>query len=125
LRHHGVAHFLFHPAHIQKPHVADALSGLVDYGRSQGLEWWTNEQIYQWEATRRGVAATFDSGSTFTLSAAKALREATLLFLTSPAEPRPVRIGNQAAATRPRQLYGFDFEAVTLDLAGQVQVRIG
>ncbi len=125
LRHHGVAHFLFHPAHIQKPHVADALSGLVDYGRSQGLEWWTNEQIYQWETTRRGVAATFDSGSTFTLSAAKALREATLLFLKSPAEPRPVRIGNQAAATRPQQLYGFDFEAVTLDLAGEVQVRIG
>ncbi len=55
LRHHGVAHFLFHPAHILKPLVADALSALVDYGRTQGLEWWTSEQIYRWEmlASRR------------------------------------------------------------------------
>ena len=70
LRHHGVAHFLFHPAHILKPTVADALCGLVEYGRAQGLEWWTNEQIYQWEILRRSVAAKFDSGNAFTLSAA-------------------------------------------------------
>ncbi|NLF71355.1 MAG: twin-arginine translocation signal domain-containing protein [Candidatus Anammoximicrobium sp.] len=125
LRHHGVAHFLFHPAHIQKPKVADALCGLVDYGRTQGLEWWTNEQIYQWEISRRSVAATFDSGSAFTLNAANPLREATLLFLAPAAKSGAVRIANQAAATRPWQLYGFDFEAVTLDLAGQVPVQIG
>ena len=61
LPHHGVAHFLFHPAHILKPGVADAFSDLVDYGRTQGLQWWTNEQIYQWEIARRGVKATFAS----------------------------------------------------------------
>ncbi len=37
VRHHGVAHFLFHPAHILKPGVAEALSKLVDYGRTQRL----------------------------------------------------------------------------------------
>ena len=71
LRHHGVAHFLFHPAHILKPTVADTLCGLVEYGRAQGLEWWTNEQIYQWEIQRRSVAASFESGNAFTLSADK------------------------------------------------------
>ena len=49
VRHHGVAHFLFHPAHILKPGVADAVRELVDYGRAQGLEWWTCDQIQQWE----------------------------------------------------------------------------
>ena len=74
LRHHGVAHFLFHPAHILKPRVADALSALVDYGRTQGLEWWTNEQIYQWEMSRRGVEAGCDTGDTLTLRGTTAPR---------------------------------------------------
>ena len=119
LRHHGVAHFLFHPAHILKPPVADALSGLVEYGRSQGIEWWTNEQVYQWEILRRSVQAKFDSGSTFTLSAPQPVREATLLFLKAGPEPRTIRIDNQPASRRPWRLYGFEFEAVTLNLAAQ------
>lgn len=125
LRHHGVAHFLFHPAHIQKPTVADTLCGLVEYGRSRGMEWWTSQQIYHWETLRRSVEAKFDSGSTLTLSAAKPLREATLLFLQSRPEPRAVRIGNQAVTSRPLRVHGFEFDAVTADLAGQVRVQIG
>jgi hypothetical protein len=125
LRHHGVAHFLFHPAHILKPPVAEALCGLVEYGRAQGLEWWTNEQIYHWEILRRSVEAKFDSGNAFTLCAAKPLREATLLFLKSRPEPRAIRLGNQPLPGRPWSLYGFEFEAVAVDVAGQVQVQIG
>jgi hypothetical protein len=125
LRHHGVAHFLFHPAHIVKPPVVEALSGLVDYGRTQGLEWWTNDQIYQWEILRRNVEAKFDSATVFTLSAAQPLREATLLFLKTRPEPRAIRLGNQTLTTRPRSLYGFEFEAVTVDVTGQVHVQIG
>ena len=63
VRHHGVAHFLFHPAHILKPLVFDALSALVDYGRTQGLEWWTSEQIYRWEDVRRSVEAGCEQGT--------------------------------------------------------------
>ena len=123
LRHHGVAHFLFHPAHIIKPPVADALCELVDYGRAQGMEWWTGKQIYQWEMLRRSVAATFDTGSSFTLSAEEPVREATLLFLNSSSEPRTIRIGDQPVSSRPQNLYGFDFEAVTVDIDGQVDVE--
>jgi len=125
LRHHGVAHFLFHPAHILKPNVAETLNGLVDYGRGQGIEWWTNEQIYQWEILRRSVTATFDAGRTFSLNAPRPLREATLLVLRTRTEPPAIHLANQPASSRPWNLYGFDFDAVTMDLTGQVPVQLG
>jgi len=123
-RHHGVAHFLFHPAHILKPPVEAALCDLVAYGRDQGLEWWTSEQIYRWETLRRGVAATFDSGGIVTLSTPNPVRDATLLVLKTRAEPPAIALGGVSVTSRPLNLYGFEFEAVTADLAGQVQVRI-
>jgi hypothetical protein len=124
LRHHGVAHFLFHPAHILKPGVADALGGVVDYARAQGLEWWTSEQIYQWEILRRGTRAKFDSPNAFTLRAARPLHEATLLVLKSRPEPWSIRLNDQPAQTHQWDWHGFEFEAVTTDLTGAVTVRV-
>ena len=123
LRHHGVAHFLFHPAHILKPDVAEALGGLIDYGRAHGLEWWTNEQIYRWETQRRAVEATFDAPNALTLRAPKPLREATLLVLKPRQEPGSIRINGQPADGSPWTLYGFEFDAVTLDLSGETKVE--
>jgi hypothetical protein len=51
----GLAHFLFHPAHIQKPGMADALQMLVKEGRKRGMEWWTHAEVWRWESARRGV----------------------------------------------------------------------
>ena len=124
LRHHGVAHFLFHPAHILKPGVADALGNLVDYGRTQGLEWWTSEQICTWETMRRDVQTKFDSNSSFSLRASRPLSEATLLFLKSRDQPRSISINGQPALSQSWSLHGFEFDAVTLDVAGEVKVRI-
>jgi len=124
LRHHGVAHFLFHPAHIEKPHVAEALSDLVEYGRSQGLEWWTSEQIYQWEKIRRSVKAQFDSSDMFTLTTENLLPEATLLFLKSKDESRSIHLNGQPISRRTWNLYGFEFDAVNADLAGEVKIKI-
>jgi hypothetical protein len=124
LRHHGVAHFLFHPAHIQKPGVADALGGLIDYGRAQGLEWWTGEQICQWETQRREVEARFDASGSFTLRAPRPLQQATLLVLKSPQAQRPIRVHGKPAQNTRWSLHGFEFDAVTLDLAGEVNVRV-
>lgn len=56
--HGGVAHFLFHPAHIQKPGVADALQTLVTEGRQRGMEWWTHAEVWRWETARRSVRLT-------------------------------------------------------------------
>jgi hypothetical protein len=124
LRHHGVAHFLFHPAHILEPRVADTLCDLVDYGRTQGLQWWTNQQIYEWEMRRRSVETTLHARDRFTFRAAKPLSEATLLFLKPRPEPRSVILNDQPARSIRWSLYGFEFDAVTVDLAGELRVQI-
>ena len=124
LRHHGVAHFLFHPGHILKPRVADTLRDLVDHGRTQGLEWWTNEQIYEWEMRRRSVEVTFHAGNAFTFRTADPLREATLLLLKSRPEPRSVVLNDQPTRSTEWSLHGFEFDAVTVDVAGEVRVQI-
>ncbi len=55
LRHHGIFHLLFHPAHIDKTGVAESLKEAVAAGRAEGLEWWTARQINDWERARRQV----------------------------------------------------------------------
>lgn len=120
-RHHGVAHFLFHPAHIQKPNVADTLAALVDYGRAQGLEWWTNAQIFEWETLRRTVQA--EAGSdVLNLQAPNAVKGATLLFLS--ASPSQIRVNQQLVPGERRNLYGFEFDAVQVDLEGKTTVQM-
>ncbi len=125
VRHHGVAHFLFHPAHILKPGVADALTKLLDYGRTQRLEWWKNEQIFQWETLRRGVTATFDAPRAVTLHAPRPLSQATLLLLRPGSEAQAVTLNGQTAPSTCQNLHGFDFDALTLDLVGQTKVQVG
>ena len=122
-RHHGVAHFLFHPAHILKPGVADALAGLVDYGRKQGLEWWTNRQIWQWEMARRGVEARFHSGNAFTLRATASLPQATLLLLRSQPASRALALNGRPTDPKLWDLYGFEFDALTVDIGGEIRVQ--
>ncbi|NUN97562.1 MAG: hypothetical protein HUU16_15470, partial [Candidatus Omnitrophica bacterium] len=53
----GIAHFLFHPAHIRKPGVAEALSQVLTEGKSYGGEWWTAAEISAWERRRRAALA--------------------------------------------------------------------
>ena len=124
-RHHGVAHFLFHPAHILKPGVAEALRQLIDYGRSQNLEWWTNEQIFQWEDLRRGVRATFDSSSTVSLHTSRQLSQATVLLLRTGPELCSLQCNGRAVACTAQELHGFEFDAFTLDLAGRTRFQVG
>jgi hypothetical protein len=125
MRHHGVAHFLFHPAHILKPGVADALTHLLDYGRSQGLEWWKNEQIHQWESLRRGVTASFHTPGTVTLHAPRPVNEATLLLLRPGPDAQAVTVNGHPVPTMRQNLHGFEFDALTLDLASRTTLQAG
>ncbi len=117
LRHHGVAHFLFHPAHIEKPHVADALCNLVEYGRTHEMEWWTSRQIYQWETQRRNVTMSESTGSrlTFRSHDGDGIRDATLLLLRPHAEPHRINVNGQPVQSEAWSVYGFPFDAVTID----------
>ncbi len=123
-RHHGVAHFLFHPAHIQKPGVEDALINLVNHARGQGMEWWTSREISGWERARRAVTASFGSRGEFTLRTGASLNDATLLVLRAGPEPARLSINGQSAATAKFSALGFDFDAVTLELKGETRFQV-
>jgi len=114
--HHGIAHLLFHPAHIEEPGVADALRMVVGYGREHELEWWTCERINDWERARRGVrlqsCQRSRGGLTYRFSAERPLQDATLLFLNSRADGERV------------ERYGFTFLKVEMELAGEKEVRL-
>ncbi len=107
----GILHLLFHPAHIDKPGVADSIRNAVALGRENGLEWWTGREIAEWEEARQKTTWK-PAGDGFTLAAETALAGATLLCLV----PRSTE------ATIKR--WGFDFQTMTCDLAGGETLRI-
>ncbi|WP_010268484.1 polysaccharide deacetylase family protein [Paenibacillus senegalensis] len=55
----GVAHFLFHQVHIQRSEqVAAALRKVVKEAKQRGFEFWTCQQINDWERARRKMKVT-------------------------------------------------------------------
>ncbi|MGW0227674.1 hypothetical protein ACWDWO_05125 [Actinopolymorpha singaporensis] len=61
---HGVAHFLFHAAHLHtKPDVAQACRDVAAEARRLGMQWWTAEQLNDWERARRGVRVAAEPGA--------------------------------------------------------------
>jgi len=90
--HGGLAHFLFHPAHIQKPGMADAMQTLVKEGRQRGMEWWTHAEVWHWEAARRSVRlieATADGKKLrLKLAVEQPLKDATLIVHDSDGKQR-------------------------------------
>lgn len=59
LRHHGVAHFLFHGRNIVvHPEVRQAVVDTADAARRRGMPWWTSERINDWVRRRRQVRLT-------------------------------------------------------------------
>ena len=52
------------------------------------------------------------------------LKQATLLFLKPDSESAGIRVGGQSVPCRPQSLYGFDFETVTVDISGQLNVEV-
>ncbi len=119
-RHHGILHLLFHPAHIDKPQVADSIIRVVRTAQERGLEWWTARQISAWERARRQVTwSDYRSGpeqTQVTLCAHSALKDATLLWLCPKSSGQAAVDGASLSAKRVH-FWGFPFEAVVMDLA--------
>ena len=115
LSRHGIAHLLFHPAHIKKPGVAEALKATVDYGRGKGMAWWTCQQVNDWERARRAVRVQDirrrRNGLSLDLAADRPLKGATLLLL-------------DARSSETVERYGFRFGKTVCDLDGEAEVTL-
>jgi hypothetical protein len=121
VRHHGILHLLFHPAHIAKPGVADAIFAAVRDAKAAGFAWWTAAQINAWERARRKVTWSGYQAENGTvqvrLTSGADLRGATILWLGEDAVNAQVN-GAAVAATATTR-WGFSFSAVTLDAQAQ------
>jgi hypothetical protein len=112
-KHHGVLHLLFHPAHIVKPGVADALLNSVSQAAARGMEWRTARWFNDWERARRKVewqqieAATATPGVLLT-----PLSEATVLVL---GRHEQLEINGEPRAAQSTTRWGFEFSFATLD----------
>jgi len=124
VRLHGVAHFLFHPAHILKDGVADALAHVIARGREQGIEWWTSEAIYRWEKARRSLCLEETAPGRWLWTAGSALPQVTLLALQPSGRQRRLALNGNEQAGRSFEAFGFRFAGITCDLSAGQQVRL-
>jgi peptidoglycan/xylan/chitin deacetylase (PgdA/CDA1 family) len=126
---HGILHLLFHPAHIARPGVVDALRRAIAGARALGMECWTAREIALWENRRRSVrwdASPGPGGSRrTTLTAPTDLPDATVLWLDVGSTPVLTIDGDDVPAV-PVERWGFPFVAATFDIeAGRVHVLEG
>ncbi|HEY1683188.1 MAG TPA: hypothetical protein VGG19_00365 [Tepidisphaeraceae bacterium] len=115
LKYHGVAHFLFHPAHFGKPRTAPAMENIVAMGKARGMEWWTARQINNWIRARRSVRYDRDADGNITVTSERDLSQATVL-----AQSNSNGCVNDQALDGPIvRRWGFDFVSKVLDIPGR------
>lgn len=116
VKHHGILHLLFHPAHVLKEPVANALLRSARDAKSRGLEWWTASAINRWERSRRQVKWTSDARG-ITLRTGPALPDATLMCLGPSGQT--FGVGGVGVQSQTVTRWGFTFHAVTATLDGE------
>jgi len=110
----GVAHFLFHPAHIRRQGMKGALKRLVAVGHELGVRWQTSAQIVEWLHRCRSVkqkVSSFNGKWVWHLNAPKTLEDATLLQLLPPDRTK----------SSDRLVYGFPFAQSVTRLEGEIE----
>lgn len=108
-KHHGILHWLFHPAHIFTDGVADALLDVVSQAKARGLEWWTARQFNDWERARRAVIwQNIETGAVQLTP----LKDATILVL---GKHEQIEINGQMRAAQTTTRWGFEFSWVALN----------
>ncbi len=126
-RHHGILHLLFHPAHVDKPGIAETILKSIRRAQQAGMEWWTARRINEWERARRQVRweqyTPGEDSVMVCLHSEQPLEDATLLFTGGQIE---VDTGEEAPVqVEATQRWGLEMTAVTLSLHGErtLQVR--
>ncbi|MCZ7646823.1 MAG: hypothetical protein M5U26_16300 [Planctomycetota bacterium] len=112
-RWHGVCHLLYHPAHIDKPGVAESLLDAAAYGRKRGLRWLTSREIGAYERARRACLAerANRAGAGLRLNAPQVLEGATLHVLGS------TPFHAKSVGSRKVWREGFDWQEAVLPRA--------
>lgn len=127
LKHHGIAHFLFHPAHFDKPATAPAMAQIVAEGKRRGLEWWTAEQINQWERARRLVQwqeiRADAKAMAIQLRSEIEMKQATIMCLGAAGEAR-VRVEGKEATTTTVRRWGNTWRAAVVDLPAKHDLNL-
>lgn len=117
VRMNGVAHFLFHPAHIRRQGTKAALEQLVCFGHELGLQWQTSQQIVDWLNKRRSVKQKIDNLNgkcIWRLETPQPLEGATLLQL----------LPDESTQLADRFVYGFPFAQRIMSLRGTVELTL-
>lgn len=122
IKHHGVAHFLYHQIHIhRRPEVKAALIDTITAGRAAGLQWWTGAQINHWERLRRQVTVTADMASaesiTLTVQSPEAVAEAEVAVIVPNGACDTWQTAAPGLAVRLAQYHGQRALFVRTDLA--------
>jgi hypothetical protein len=126
IRRHGVLHLLFHPAHVHRPEVVQALKDAVRAARDRGLEWWTGRELGEWENARRQVTwSGWDQERDrvgISLAPAAALPGVTLLWLAP--DTGTIRVNGAVVPHRTVERWGFPFQSVVFDASPGVSYRV-
>ncbi len=128
----GVAHVLYHPSHVEDPECERSIRETVAYARSLGMEWWTSEDINNWERSRRRVSISpqgnGDSAteSPYLIQSPDKLKEATVLYLlpAGVTAPSSSTLDGETIGARTVERYGHRFAQVTADLSGEHELRV-
>jgi len=125
-RHHGVLHLLYHPAHIEKPGVADSLQRAIARARAAGMEWWTGAELVAWQEARRAATWADPAGdgrrASVTLRALEPLPEATIVWLGAPVGA--VRVDGDPREVTTVEAWGLACAASRVDLGAGGAARI-
>jgi peptidoglycan/xylan/chitin deacetylase (PgdA/CDA1 family) len=122
LKHHGILHLLFHPAHIEKPGIAEVLLEVIEKAKRHGMEWWPACRINSWERARRNVCWSKLANANVLLRTPDPLPGASIMRLTQSAAQ--VKVNGEILEPRIVERWGFRFLAVTFDAETDGQYRI-
>lgn len=130
-RHYGVAHHLFHPAHIQITH--QILKATVEFtGSLDHMSIWTAKEINEWERKRREVSfqsiALSENSLVFQIFSPQEIPDATVMLLI----PRDLelkrdwslKIGGEEAPYNFTRVYGFNVIKFTKSIKGAIPVEL-
>ena len=128
----GVAHVLYHPSHVEDPECERSIRETVAYARSLGMEWWTSEEINNWERSRRRVSISSAgngesaSESAYRIQSPDSLNQATMLYLlpANGSAASTFTLDGETVPTRTVERYGHRFAQITADLRGEHELGI-